>query len=171
MSQCIENNQGDWQTNSAKRFAPFVLDSWSGSDIRQFLLHTCASACRKDRSKDIETILFLFCISFDPRQPHPSNVWKRHQPAGSRDHQNCISRSACWHDVVDKLKKGQQGTGADPGFGAQRSFDPGGGGALSPKFAQNRLKTAWFWKNLGHKGGGGNPGPPRSASEGGDSKW
>ena len=56
-----------------------------------------------------------------------------------------------------------QGWIQDFGQGAQQSFDPRR--ALSPKFAQNCLKTAWFWKNLG-AGGPGLQIPHGSASEG-----
>ncbi len=45
--------------------------------------------------------------------------------------------------------------------GAQRSFDPNGGGSLSPKFAQ---KLHDFKKSWG-QGGAGPPGPPRSATD------
>ena len=43
--------------------------------------------------------------------------------------------------IYESVAQSALGTGADPGFwsgGAQRSFDPKGGGALSPKCTENR---------------------------------
>ena len=58
------------------------------------------------------------------------------------------------------LSKAKLVPGADPGFwseGPSGVLTPGGG--LSPKFAQNCLKTAWLWKHLGGSGGLGPQGP------------
>ena len=46
----------------------------------------------------------------------------------------------------------------DFGQGGQRSFDARG--ALSSKFAQNCLKTAWLWETSWGQGGGGSLDPP-----------